>query len=101
MHGGGSKAQDQEVGRELRTLAECLDALGEGDLPALGDLLMQRFKSKEHEVLSGHKDLCSHIELIPPPEGGLLTQEERVYAAKAQLQEAKIHEARRKAKGLG
>ena len=65
-------------------------------LAGLGDLLMQRFKSKENEALTGSHDLARHIELIPPLEGGLLSNGERTLAAKHQLQEAKIYEAGRR-----
>ena len=41
--------------RELRTMAECIETLLAGDLPHLGDLLMQRLKV----------NLAQHLEFIP------------------------------------
>ena len=89
-----------EQSRELRTLAEALDALGHGNLSEVADLLMQRFKSREHAALTGQEDLAKHLELIPAAEGGLISAGERSMAAAAQLQEAKIIEASRKAHSL-
>ena len=39
--------------RELRTIAECIDALLAGDLPHLGDLLKQRLKAVQTAVAQG------------------------------------------------
>ena len=65
----------KEVGprdsRELRTLAEALDALAAGNLPAVGDLLMQRFKEVECKIQDGGDwGTASHLELISDRQWG-------------------------------
>jgi len=52
--------------REMRTLAEGIDALLAGDLGRAGDILMQRFRACETNVLEGDWSLAKHLELIPP-----------------------------------
>ena len=51
--------------RELRTLAEALDALLRGDLPVIGDILLQRFRAVELNAIEGDWKLAHHLELIP------------------------------------
>ena len=49
----------------MRTLAEGLDAMLAGDLGRAGDILMQRFRACEVNVLDGEWTLAKHLELIP------------------------------------
>ena len=98
LRGQNLPNMSEEHHRELRTLAEALDALGQGKLSHVADLLMQRFKSREHVALTGNQDLSRHLELIPPSEGGLISQKERALAAQAQLRDAKILEASKKSR---
>jgi len=98
LNGQSLKSLDPEVQRELRTLAESLDAISDGDLGAAVDLLMQRFKSREQLALTGDAALAKHLELIPPQGAGLVTAGERAMAAKAQYTESKILEMQKKAK---
>jgi len=51
--------------REMRTLAEGIDAILAGDLGRAGDILMQRFRACEVNVLEGDWSLARHLELIP------------------------------------
>ena len=51
--------------REMRTLAEALDAILAGDLAGAGDLLMQRFRALEMATVDGNWDMARHLELIP------------------------------------
>ncbi len=51
--------------REMRTLAEALDAIIRGEPAKAGDLLMQRFRATEMPVSDGHWTLAQHLELIP------------------------------------
>jgi len=51
--------------REMRTLAESLDALLAGDLGRAGDMLMQRFRACEVNLFDGDWNLAKHPELIP------------------------------------
>ena len=52
--------------REMRTLAESLDAILAGDLGRAGDILMQRFRACEINLLDGDWEMAQHLELIPP-----------------------------------
>ena len=85
--------------RELRTIAEALDALQEGQLAEFADLLMQRFKSIEHRVLSGSGALEDHLELIPPKFEGLVGRSEQMMAMGQQYKLLKVKEATNKLKG--
>ncbi len=60
---GQMKLRDE---RELRTLAQALDALMTGDLGRAGDVLMQRFRGVETAHPEGDWRLAQHLEVIPP-----------------------------------
>jgi len=51
--------------REMRTLAESLDALLNGDLGRAGDIMMQRFRACEVNAIEGDWGMAKHLELIP------------------------------------
>ena len=51
--------------REMRTLAESIDAILSGQLAQAGDILMQRFRACEMSALESSWRLASHLELIP------------------------------------
>ena len=55
--------------RQLRTLAEAMDALIEGRTPAALDLLMQRFKACQLSLQDRSWSAAKWLELIPPTEG--------------------------------
>jgi len=65
----GAAAAGQHMGirtiREMRTLAEGLDAIIRGEPAKAGDILMQRFRAAEMAVSDGHWTLAQHLELIP------------------------------------
>ena len=71
--------------RELRTIAECIDALLAGDLPHLGDLLMQRLKAVQTAVVEGNWNLAQHLELIPTTGSNAVTQAELRAAQRTHL----------------
>jgi hypothetical protein len=52
------------VDRELRTLAEAMDALVTGEVATAGDLLMSRFRAVETGLNAG-RDVAQHMEMIP------------------------------------
>ena len=52
--------------RVLRTLAQMLDFLSNGQSGQLGDLLVQRFKAVEPAPAEGKWNVAQHLELIPP-----------------------------------
>ena len=80
--------------REMRTLAEALDALGSGDLPRTADLLVQRFKSVEESVKRGNWDEAGFLELISREHVGLTSQNERLAAQRGRLMEQRLVKAR-------
>ena len=81
----------QRNASELRTIAECLDALGRGDLPHLADMLAQRFKALELAAAEGNWDLARRLE-ITPVGGGLASMEERSDAVRSLLVDKKLRE---------
>ena len=83
--------------KELRTIAEALDLLQSGDLPTLGDILMQRFKSLELSVIDRSFATGSKLELTPERLVGLSHPREQRLAAKERLQELRLKEMSQKA----
>lgn len=81
--------------RELATIGACLDSLSKGDLPHLGDLLMQRFKKLEVEALEGHDKAGETLELLPGRPIGLAGQQELEAAQAEEIRVAKLGQARR------
>ena len=80
--------------RELRTLAEALDALIGGDLGRAADLLMQRFKAVELAATdAGGWAAASHLELIPEVNASSSTLSEREAAARALVRQDKLQKA--------
>jgi hypothetical protein len=86
----------EESSRELRTLAEALDALAQGNLPHLGDLLMQRFKSVESRTTSSSSGISRQLELLPLTGVGLCSVGEQRAAARADLLRLKLEDAKKK-----
>jgi hypothetical protein len=84
--------------REMRTLAEALDTLLEGNLPRLGDILIQRFKALESSVVDGGWALARHQELIPSADAGLASVAERSLAARLEMQRQRLIEGAAKTK---
>ena len=78
--------------REMRTLAEAIDSLLEGDSMRTADLLIQRFKALETSVSDGSWSLARHLELIPEEGVGLTSPAERDLIAKLELQRARLAE---------
>ena len=60
-----SKPLSQGCEREMRTIAESIDAIMAGDVLRAGDVLMQRFRSCETRARDGSWSLGQHMELIP------------------------------------
>jgi hypothetical protein len=63
------KAIGSDMYRQLRTLAEVMDALIEGRVPAALDLLMQRFKACQLSLQDRSWAAARWLELIPATEG--------------------------------
>ena len=84
---------------EMRLLAECIDALMGGELPQLGDLLMQRFKALQSHVINGDWAQANQLEVGTKMPIELTTLEEKTAASRQMLLEYKVEEMRKKAKG--
>ena len=76
--------------RELRTLAEAIDALVAGNLPRVGGLLIQRFKAVEVAVADGSWTQARHLELIPSQDVSLVSSAERSMASRIEIQKRKL-----------
>ena len=63
--------------REMRTICECIDALLDGRLAHLGDLLMQRLKALQTAHQEGSWETARFLELIPPGDVVLPSEGER------------------------
>ncbi len=79
--------------REMQTIATVLDLLVAGRLPQATDLLVQRFKALEAAQGEGGWQMARHLELIPLNSSGLMREEEREMATKAELRSVKLKEA--------
>ena len=84
--------------RDMRTTGECLDVLIQGNLPALGDILMQRLKALEQAVKDGNWNTAAHLEVVPSLDVGLTSQRELRSAVQGQLQQYRLKEARGRSK---
>ena len=74
----GKDAVGLRTSREMRTIAEAVDALVEGNVLRAGDLLIQRFKALETSVIDGTWLRARHHELIPEESVGLASAAERL-----------------------
>ncbi len=67
-----------------------------GNLPALADLLVPRFKSIQQAVTDGNWGTAQNLELLPPEDVALTSLSERRAATKQQLLLLKLEEAKAK-----
>ena len=79
--------------RELVTLAMTIDEVLGGRLKRGLDILLQRFKAIEASFEEGGWHTARHLELIPGGGSGLLREDERAAAAKAEVQAARLRES--------
>lgn len=93
---GGKGGIGLRTSRELRTIAEGLDALLSGDQVRAADLLVQRFKALEASIIDGNWSVARHMELIPDSTRGLTGTTERMAATRLELQRVKLQEAGKK-----
>ena len=82
--------------KEMRTLALAIDSLARGELPQVGDLLMQRFKALEMAVGDKSWAVASQLE-VAEDLPGLTTMEEKQAAARYALLQQKLADAKAKA----
>ena len=60
----------------MRMVGECLDALTRGELPRVGDMLMQRLRAMEQATKDGHWHVAQHLELVGSTDIGLASRAE-------------------------
>ena len=77
---------------ELRTVAECIDALVAGDLPRLENLLMQRLKAVQTAVVEGNKNIAHNLEFILLTGSNVVTQAEMRAAQRLQLDQMRLQQ---------
>ena len=87
----GKDAVGSRTSREMRTIAEAVDALVEGDVLRAGDLI-QRFKALETSVIDGTWWRTRHHELIQEEGVGLASAAERQAISRLELQRRKLTE---------
>ncbi len=75
-------------------LAEMLDCLLSGELPQLGDLLMQRFKSLQVSHTHGWK-VANHVQ-VTPAQGVTLVSNRELRSAQASRKREQAVEAKAK-----
>ena len=78
--------------RELLTIAQALDALVEGDLERVGDLLSSRFKALETATQEGNWNLARHYELIGDSKVTTASKEEREAAMREEARDLKYQQ---------
>ena len=76
--------------RELRTLAEALDLLLDGDPLKAADVLMARFSSVELASADSSWAVSQHLELVPGSMGGVASEAAKHAASKEELLRQKL-----------
>ena len=77
---------------EMELMAECLDSLLRGELPRLGDILMQRLKALQVAAKHGWA-FAKKLELTNRHDVNLVTPEELAEAARVSIQQARLAES--------
>ena len=95
------KDVDLLIVREMRTWAESIDLLLEGDMARLGDMMMQRLKALAHSVADSSWATARHHELIPQLDGHFANEDELEAVAQAEHRAAKLRKALEEAKSRG
>ena len=78
--------------REMRTLAEAIDSLLEGDSMRTADLLIQWFKVVETPLSDVSWSLARHLELISEVSVGLTSPAQQDLIGKLELEQARLAE---------
>ena len=76
--------------QEFVVIGRVIDLLLDGQLPHLGDVLLQRMKALEQKITEGSWELAQHHELVTARNQSLADPTERHLAAKAQNQVMKL-----------
>ena len=75
--------------------------LSQGNLAALGDLMMQRFKSVETAAKEKNWTMSQHQELIPMEDFGTTSMREKEVAVKLSLKQHQLEEMMKAKRGPG
>ena len=86
----GAKEIGRRNQRELRTLAEALDHLLEGDPLRAADVLMARFSSVELAATEQSWAVSQHLELVPESVSGVASERAKHAAGKEELLRQKL-----------
>ena len=87
--------------REMVTLVEAIDALLEGSLDRVGDVLMGRYKALEDASTTGSWAVAREFEAVAERDDGLVTDAERQRAVSLQLRRVRLQTALRTVRGGG
>ena len=86
----GQKDVGMRNRRELRTLAEALDLLLDGDPLKAADVLMARFSSVELAAAEQSGAVSQHLELVPGSASGVASEAAKHTASKEELLRQKL-----------
>ena len=81
--------------QELRTLAECLDAMLKGDMSAAADMLVGRFLAVEQSEHDQHWNVARHMELVRSQEVSAVPEDLLERAVTAERRDARLEAARK------
>ena len=90
-----------KVEREMKTLVEAIDALLEGSLDRVGDVLMGRYKALEDAATTGSWEVAQEYEAVAQRDDGLVSDAERQRAVALQLRRVRLQAALRTVRGQG
>ena len=76
--------------REMRTIAGAVDEIARGKPEAAGDILSQRLKALELQLVDNSWQRAQFLELIPQEGAGLSERSEQAMAAREQMQDVKM-----------
>ena len=79
--------------REMVALGMAIDEILSGKLMHALDLLIQRFKAIEASFEEGGWATARHLEIIPGGGAGMMREDERAAAAKAEIQASKLRDS--------
>lgn len=76
--------------REMRTIAGAVDEIARGHPEAAGDILSQRLKALELQLVDNNWQRAQFLELIPQEGAGLSERSEQAMASREQMQDLKM-----------
>ena len=98
---GGVRAVGERNARELRNLAEILDALRAGNVARIGDIAMGRFSAIEVAMAQGGWSRARHLEAVAGHEMTSAGDRMMEMAATAERRRQRLEQGAAKARGQG